>query len=139
MRLRTMRTAISIFILIAFIGGTWATTFTAATLQPTNPQKKKEFKPQNREKRPHQREGKGFKVKKGSEVAAKVKKLKGSNKDVGAALKLFEDKKRTPKVDASFSLNGSLGPAKAALNGFGRPFLSKLSFAQQSAIVGTNI
>src|ERR1700745_1208607 len=110
MRLLAKRTAICVVVLIAFTGGMLVCP-PAATLQSTKSQKK-QIKPQKREKRPLRRAGKDFKVKKGSEVAAKVRKLKETSKNVRAALKLLEDKKRTPKVDASFAINGSLGSLK---------------------------
>src|SRR5712691_2527805 len=137
MKLLAKRTAISIVVLIAFIGGTLVCPYAATTLQSTKSQKK-QIKPQKREKRPLRRAGKDYKVKKGAEVAAKVRKLKESNKNVRAALKLFEDKKRMPKVDASFSINGSLGSLKAGLNNRGRLF-QNVSFEQQSSISGDYI
>ncbi len=106
MRLLAKRTAICVVVLIAFTGGMLVCPPAVATLQSTKSQKKQtklqkqQIKPQKREKRPLRRAGKDFKIKKGSEVAAKVRKLKESNKNVRAALKLLEDKKRTPKVDA---------------------------------------
>ena len=146
MRMRAKRTTICLFVLIAFISGTSVSPSIVATPQSTKGQKsqptkaqKKEFKPQNREKRTLRRAGKGFKVKKGAEVAAKVRKLKDSSKNVRAALKLFEDKKRTPKIDASFSITGSLGALKTALNRGGQKFQSHVSSAQQSSISGDYI
>jgi len=135
MRMLAKRTQICLFVLIAFIGGTSVSPYIGATPQSTKSQKK-QIKPQKREKRPLRRAGKDFKVKKGTEVGAKVKKLKDSNKNVRAALKLFEDKKRAPKVDASFSINGSLSPLKTALNNRGQMFHSHVSFEQQSSISG---
>jgi hypothetical protein len=131
------RTAISIVVLLAFTGGMLVCPYAAASLQSTKSQKK-QIKPQKREKRPLRRAGKDYKVKKGAEVAAKVRKLKESNKNVRAALKLFEDKKRMPKVDASFSINGSLGSLKAGLNDRERLF-QNVSFEQQSSISGDYI
>src|SRR5437867_2987884 len=142
MRLLAKRTAICVVVLIAFTGGMLVCPPDVATLQSTKSQKK-QIKPQKREKRPLRRAGKDFKIKKGSEVAAKVRKLKESNKNVSAALKLLEDKKRTPKVDASFSINGSLGSPKAGLNNHPRLFqnvsFQNVSFEQQSAISGDYI
>ncbi len=137
MKLLAKRTAMSIVVLIAFTGAMLVCPHTVATLQSTKSQKK-QIKPQKREKRPLRRAGKDFKVKKGSEVVAKVRKLKESNKNVRAALKLLEDKKRTPKVDASFSISGSLGSLKAGLNNRPRLF-QNVSFEQQSAISGDYI
>jgi len=137
MKLLAKRTAISIAVLIAFTSAILVCPHTVATLQSTKAQKK-QIKPQKREKRPLRRAGKDFKVKKGSEVVAKVRKLKESNKNVRAALKLLEDKKRTPKVDASFSISGSLGSLKAGLNNRPRLF-QNVSFEQQSAISGDYI
>ena len=144
MRLLAKGTAICVVVLIAFTGGMLVCPPAVATLQSTKSQKKQikpqkqQIKPQKREKRPLRRAGKDFKIKKGSEVAAKVRKLKESNKNVRAALKLLEDKKRTPKVDASFSINGSLGSLKAGLNNHPRLF-QNVSFEQQSAISGDYI
>lgn len=144
MRLLAKRTAIAIFVLIAFTTGMLLPPVADAGPQSTKSQKKeiksqkKQIKPQNREKRPLRRAGKDFKVKKGAEVAAKVRKLKESSKNVRAALKLFEDKKRTPKIDASFAINGALASSKTGLNKAGQMFRS-LSFAQQSSISGDYI
>ena len=144
MRLLVKRTAIAIFVLIAFTTGMLLAPVADAGPQSTKSQKKeiksqkKQIKPQNREKRPLRRTGKDFKVKKGAEVAAKVRKLKESSKNVRAALKLFEDKKRTPKIDASFAINGALASSKTGLNKAGQMFRS-LSFAQQSSISGDYI
>jgi hypothetical protein len=134
MRPFATRTAISIVVLFAFTTGMLVAPHAEARVQSTKSQKK-EIKPQTRQKRPLHRAGKDFKVKKGAEVAAKVRKLRESNKNVRAALKLFEDKKRMPKVDASFTINGSLGSLKTGLNNRGRLF-QNLSFEQQSPISG---
>jgi len=144
MRLPAKRTAISIVVLIAFTTGMLVAPYADARVQSTKSQKKqikpqkKQIKPQNREKRPLRRAGKDYKVKKGAEVAAKVRKLKESNKNVRAALKLFEDKKRTPKIDSSFTINGSLGSLKTGLNNRGQLFRN-VSFEQQSSISGDYI
>jgi hypothetical protein len=140
MTLLAKRTVIAIFVLIAITTGMLVAPYADARVQSTKSQKsqKKQIKPQRREKRPLRRAGKDFKVKKGSEVAAKVRKLKETSKNVRAALKLLEDKKRTPKVDASFAINGSLGSLKAAINNRPRLF-QNVSFEQQSAISGDYI
>jgi len=140
MRLLAKRTVIAIFVLIAFTTGMLVAPYADARVQSTKSQKsqKKQIKPQRREKRPLRRAGKDFKVKKGPEVAAKVRRLKETSKNVRAALKLLEDKKRTPKVDASFAINGSLGSLKAAINNRPRLF-QNVSFEQQSAISGDYI
>ena len=134
MRPLAKRTAIAIVVLLAFTAGTLVCPYAAATPQS----QKKQIKAQKREKRPLRRAGKDYKVKKGAEVAAKVRKLKDSNKNVRAALKLFEDKKRMPKVDASFSINGSLSSLKAGLDDRER-FFQNVSFEQQSSISGDYI
>ena len=100
--------------------------------------RKLQIKPQTREKRNLHRAGKDFKIKKGAEVAARVRNLRQNNKSVGAALKLFEDKKRMPKIDQSFAINGSLGSLKTGLNTGGGQ-LKRVSFEQQSSISGTNV
>src|SRR6266702_734477 len=98
MRLLAKRTAISVVVLIAFTGGMLVCPPAVATLQSTKLQKKQvklqkqQITLQKREKQPVRRAGKDFKSKKGSEDAAKVRKLKESNKKVRAALKLLEDK-----------------------------------------------
>jgi hypothetical protein len=103
MSMLAKRTTICLVVLIAFISGTSVSPYIVATPQSTKSQKKQvepqkpETKPQKREKRTLSRAGKDFKVKKGAEITAKVRKLKDSNKNVRAALKVFEDKKRTPK------------------------------------------
>src|SRR6267143_176019 len=128
------RTAISIVVLIAFTTGMLVAPYADATVQSTKSQRK-QIKPKKREKRPLRRAGKDYKVKKGAEVAAKVRKLKESNRSVRAALKFFEDKKRMPKIDQSFAINGSLGSLKAGLNTRGGVF-QNVSFEQQSSISG---
>jgi len=137
MRPLAKRTAIFIVVLIAFTTGMLVAPYADATVQSTKSQRK-QIKPQKREKRPLRRSGKDYKVKKGTEVAAKVRKLKESNKNVRAALKVFEDKKRMPKVDASFAINGSLGSLKTGLNNHGQLF-QNVSFEQQSSISGDSI
>lgn len=109
-------------------------TVVGAAVQATKTQKV-QIKPQKREKLTLRRAGKDYKIKKGAEVAAKVRKLKESNKNVRAALKLFEDKKRMPKIDQSFAINGSLGSLKAQLDNRGAVF-QKVSFEQRSSISG---
>jgi hypothetical protein len=120
--------------LLAF--GVWISLipYTAATGQ-SRPQKF-HIKPQERGKPTLRRAGSGYNVKKGAEVAAKVKKLRDTNRDVGAAFKFVEDKKRTHKIDNSFAINGKLGSLKAELIG-GGPTLEKVSFMQSSA--GTDV
>jgi len=136
MRPLAKRTVVSIIVLIAFTTASIAP-YAHATGQSTKAQKK-QLKPQTREKRPLRRAGKDYKVKKGAEVAAKVRKLKESSKSVRAALKVFEDKKRMPKVDASFAINGSLGSLKTGLNNRGQLF-QNVSFEQQSSISGDSM
>jgi len=130
------RTVVSIIVLIAFTT-TLIAPYADATGQSTKIQKK-QLKPQTREKRPLRRAGKDYKVKKGAEVAAKVRKLKESNKSVRAALKVFEDKKRMPRVDASFAISGSLGSLKTGLSNRGQLF-QNVSFEQQSSISGDSM
>ncbi|MFZ0750376.1 MAG: hypothetical protein WAM70_13515, partial [Pyrinomonadaceae bacterium] len=55
---------------------------------------------------------KDFKIKKGPEVAAKVRKLKESSENVRAALKYFDKKGQTPKIDDAFAIVGSTPPSK---------------------------
>jgi hypothetical protein len=50
---------------------------------------------------------KQIKVKKGPEVAARVRELRTYNPAVRAALKRFEDKKRAPKIDESFTFTSA--------------------------------
>src|SRR5216684_950510 len=85
MRPLAKRTVVSIIVLIAFTTASIAP-YAHATGQSTKAQKK-QLKPQTREKRPLRRAGKDYKVKKGAEVAAKVRKLKESSKSVRAALR----------------------------------------------------
>lgn len=61
---------------------------------------------------------KEFKVKRGAEVAARVKKLKERNKGVRRALATFEQNKHVPKIDESWSMSGTL-PAAVARAGRG--------------------
>ena len=134
MKVSANRIAISLVFLALLAQGTLVSSSSSAAVQATK-SKKAQIKPQKREKPTLRRAGKDFKIKKGAEVAAKVKKLKESNKNVRAALKLFEDKKRTPKIDQSFAINGSLASLKAELTHRGGVF-QKVSFSQQSSISG---
>lgn len=134
MKVSANKIAISLVALV-FLAHVMAVGLAArAAVQATKTQKV-QIKPQKREKLTLRRAGKDYKIKKGAEVAAKVRKLKESNKNVRAALKLFEDKKRTPKIDQSFAINGSLSSLKAQLEDRGAVF-QKVSFEQQSSISG---
>jgi len=108
MKVSANRIAISLVILVSFGHAMLVGPCVDAAVQTTKSHKL-QIKPQKREKPALRRAGKDYKVKKGAEVAAKVKKLKESSRSVRAALKFFEDKKRMPKIDQSFALDGSLG------------------------------
>jgi len=110
--------------------------YAAATDQAKRPQKFN-IKPQERGKPALRRAGRGFKVNKGTDVAAKVTKLRASSKDVAAAFKSVEDKKRTHKINNSFAISGKLGTQKAQLSG--GPTLEKASFIQTSFVTGTDV
>src|SRR5215470_3443853 len=122
--------------LLAF--GVWImlVPYVAATGQATRPQKF-HIKPQERGKPTLRRAGSGYKVKKGAEVAAKVTKLRASNKDVAAAFKSVEDKKRAHKINNSFAITGKLGSLQGQIFP-GGPTLQKASFVQTSAVTGTD-
>ncbi len=134
MKVSANRIAISLVILVSLGHAMLVGPCVDAAVQTTKSHKL-QIKPQKREKPVLRRAGKDYKIKKGAEVAAKVRKLKESNKSVRAALKLFEDKKRMPKIDQSFAINGSLGSLKAGLNAHGGVF-QNVSFEQQSSISG---
>lgn len=131
--------AITLVVLTSFVPTMLVGPCTGVAAQSAKSQsgksKKPQFKPQKREKLNLRRAGKEFKVKKGAEVAAKVRKLKDSNKSVRAALKVFEDKKRPPKIDQSFAINGALGSSKVGVNSRGNVF-QRVSYEQQSSISG---
>jgi hypothetical protein len=137
MKFFTKHIAIPLVSLMAF--GVWISLvpYAGATAQKSP---KFQIKPQQRSKPALKRGGSGYKVKKGSEVAAKVRTLSGSNREVRAALKFAEDKKRTPKIDNSFAVTGKLSPTTAELlpDGLG-PTLEKASFVQTSAITATDV
>src|ERR1051325_4564556 len=82
-----------------FISGTSVSPYIVSTPQSTKSQKKQvelqkpETKTQKREKRTLSLGGKDFKVKKGAEVAAKVRKLKDSIKNVRAGAQTFRGQK----------------------------------------------
>lgn len=132
----TKRIVIPLVSLLAF--GVWISLvpYAAATDQAKRPQKFN-IKPQERGKPALRRAGSGFKVNKGSDVAAKVTKLRASSKDVAAAFKSVEDKKRTHKINNSFAISGKLGTQKAQLSG--GPTLEKASFIQTSFVTGTDV
>src|ERR1043165_5018785 len=50
---------------------------------------------------------KDFKVKKGAEVAAKVRKFKETSENVRAALRYFDKKGKPSKIDDAFSIIGT--------------------------------
>src|SRR5215471_4800308 len=137
MKVSARRISIYLIILVCFAQLVAAGPGVGAIVQAPK-SRKVQIKPQTREKRTLRRAGKDFKVKKGAEVAAKVNSLKQSSKSVRAALKFFEDKKRMPKIDQSFAINGSLGSLKAALN-TGEGVFQRVSFEQQSSISGTYV
>src|SRR5215470_5017147 len=107
MKLFTNHLVIPLVSLLAF--GVWISLVpnTGVTAQSTRTQKF-HVKPQERGKPALRRAGSGYKVKKGAEVAAKVTKLRASNKDVAAAFKSVEDKKRAHKINNSFAITGKL-------------------------------
>ena len=137
MKVSANRMAVSLIILVSFAPAILVGPCIDAAVQTTKA-RKLQIKPQKREKPTLRRAGKDYKVKKGAEVAAKVKKFKESNKSVRAALKVFEDKKRMPKIDQSFAISGSLGSLKAGLNPRGRVF-QNVSYEQQSSISGAYV
>ena len=81
--------------------------------------------------------GVNLKVKKGPEVAAKVRKLKESNQNVRAALKYFDKKGKPSKIDDAFAIVGYAPSSKMKVastnNSLFRPasFTSPSSFASQ--------
>ena len=56
-------------------------------------------------------------VKRGAEVAARVRQLRETNRNVRAALREFEKRGRRPKINDAVMLTGAVGPAAAASNG----------------------
>jgi hypothetical protein len=132
----TKHLVIPLVSLLAFGACMWLIPYAGATGQSTRAQKF-HIKPQQRGKPALRRAGSGYNVKKGSEVAAKVKKLRDSNKDVGASFKAVEAKKRTHKIDNSFAITGKLGSLKAQLPP--GPTLEKASFMQTSAVTATDV
>ena len=76
---------------------------------------------------------KDAKVKKGPEVAARVRALRESSENVRAALRYFERKGRPSKVEESFAFYGSYGSGKqvASLGGRFGAFLMPAAFAPQ--------
>jgi len=137
MEVSAKRIAISLIIIVCFATAVLVGPCIDAAVQTTK-SKKLQIKPQKREKPTIRRAGKDYKVKKGAEVADKVKKLKENNRSVRAALKVFEDKKRMPKIDQSFAINGSLGTLKAGLNNRNSVF-QNVSYEQQSSISGAYV
>jgi hypothetical protein len=139
----TNRIVIPLVSLLAF--GVWISLVpnTGVTAQSTRTQKF-HIKPQERGKPSLRRAGSGYKVKKGAEVADKVTKLRASSKDVGAAFKLVEDKKRKHKIDSSFAITGKIGSLKAQLPPGpalekAAPTLEQASFMQSSLVTGTDV
>ena len=134
MKVSTNRIAISLAILVSFGHAVLVGPCVDAAVQTTKSHRL-QINPQKRGKPALRRAGKDYKIKKGAEVADKVRKLKESSRSVSAALKFFEDKKRMPKIDQSFAINGSLGSLKARLNTRGGVF-QNVSFEQQSSVSG---
>jgi hypothetical protein len=139
LNMKSFRNRIVIALVSLLALGVWISLvpYAAATGQATRPQKF-HMKPQQRGKPTLRRAGSGYKVKKGAEVAAKVTKLRQSNKDVGAAFKFVEDKKRTHKINNSFAITGKLGSLQAQLLP-GGPTLEKASFMQTSVVTGSDV
>lgn len=83
---------------------------------------------------------KDFKVKKGPEVAAKVRKLKEGNENVRAALRYFDKKGKPSKIEESFAITGSSSSSKTttAINSM-RPFYQTASFSQDSRVSDGNV
>lgn len=85
---------------------------------------------------------KDFKVKKGAEVAAKVRKFKESSENVRAALRYFDKKGRPSKIDDAFSITGTASSSKTTTasinNSLIRPasFIKPSSFASQDFTEG---
>lgn len=92
-----------------------------------------------------QRKVKDVKVKKGPEVAARVRALRESSENVRAALKYFERRGGGPKIEESFAIYGSYRAANnvAAVGGrFGNvgAFFRPAGFApQESRIAESNV
>ncbi|HEX8495429.1 MAG TPA: hypothetical protein VF658_21640 [Pyrinomonadaceae bacterium] len=86
---------------------------------------------------------KDAKVKKGPEVAARVRQLKETNENVRAALRYFEKKGRPSKIDDSFAITGkyTYSNKATALNRWGGfnslgSFIRPASFTQQESSIG---
>src|SRR5262249_30670380 len=137
MRLIKKHLALLMSFFVVFCMVASVTPYADTAIQSTKSQRP-QIKPQQRGKPQLRRTGKNFKIKRGAEVAAKVRKLKESDRDVRAALKHFEDKKRMPKIDDSFAITGSLAPMKAQ-GGREGATLQKAGFLRDSSINGTDV
>lgn len=83
---------------------------------------------------------KDFKIKKGPEVAAKVRKLKESSENVRAALKYFDKKGHAPKIDDAFAVVGSTLHPKTTIASTGQNSLYQLaSFTKASSFAPQTI
>lgn len=74
------------------------------------------------------------KAKSGPEVAARVKALKENNKNVRAALKVFENKGHKPKIENSSALIGSHASPNRQAAGSDSGIFQKASFVKQAQV-----
>lgn len=81
---------------------------------------------------------KEFKVKRGPEVAERVKKLKEKNKAVRRALGTFEQNKHAPKIDESYAISGTFESSVSTQieNHSVRGLFRKANFKLQDVVSG---
>jgi hypothetical protein len=91
--------------------------------------------PRQQEKK---RRVKDSKVKRGPEVTERVKKLKGANKSVLAALKKFEKNGRNPQLEDSLLISGTISEELGKSNRSGRGLIQKVGLKPQQTTVSGN-
>ena len=83
--------------------------------------------------------GGNLKVKKGPEVAAKVRRLKEVNQNVRAALNYFDKKGKPSKIDAAFAIVGSAPSSKTTVASTNNSLFRPASFTRPSSLVSQDI
>jgi hypothetical protein len=88
---------------------------------------------------PASKGAKDFKVKKGAEVAAKVRKFKESSENVRAALRYFDKKGKPSKIDDAFAITGSASSSKTTTASTNNSLIRPASFVKASSFASQDI
>lgn len=124
-----VRSVVSLLLVVAIVG----------LMVPLAPQSAAAIDQQNKQEK--QQRVKDIKIQNGPEIAARVKKLKESNKNVRAALRAFEKNGHTPKIDAAVVITGKVESSAVASNRIRKgSMIQQASFfaPQQQATISEN-